>query len=92
MRQLSPHSPSIPSTVLCHIEDGAASKEKQLSKRSSGAVYAVRDNTQDRDKSDHFQLNSGGHVTLVVSVASLGLLALLVMLCAGGSSRKHTFQ
>ena len=92
VRQLSSHSPSIPSTVISHIEDGTASEEKQLSKRSSGAVYAVHDNTQGRDKSDHLILNSGGHVTLVVSIATLGLLALLVMLCAGGSSKKHTFQ
>lgn len=78
--------------VICHIEDGAASKEKQLSKRSSGAVYAVRDSTQERDKLDHVLLNNGGHITLVVSIATLGLLVLLVMLCAGGSSRKHNIQ
>ena len=92
VRQLSPYSLSIPSTVISHIKDGTASEEKQLSKRSSGAVYSVHDSTQEKEKSNHLILNSGGHVTLVVSIATLGLLALLVMLCAGGSSKKHTFQ
>ena len=51
--------------------------------------YTVHGSMQDSDKLE--PVHTGGHVVLVVSIATLGLLVLLVMMCASGSSKKHTF-
>ena len=72
-------------------EDESDQDVKHLAKRSSGGIaYKVLDNSQEGANLE--PVHGSGLVALVVSIATVGLLVLLVMLCASGSSKKHTFE